>query len=395
MPAGELDARLARVAHILAQGDGDGAFALATETAERYPSSSAAITNLGYFYVQRGDPARARDFYVQALALDRANGEAQRGLAVACTQLGEPVPPTHAVVRTPFEGEGRAVELLVLVTLGSGNVVLERLLDPRRFAVTRLAVELFDERENLPAHDVVFNAIGEADAAEAALMRAERLLRKAHSRVLNDPRAVRSTGRARVARRLAGIAGLVVPAVEIVGRSEFDSRRWSFPVLLRAPGFHTGEHFIRVDAPAQLPGALASVPGDPLFAIEYVDVADGDGIFAKYRMMAIGGELYPLHAAFGTNWKLHYYSSDMNARADLREREAAFLRDPVAVLGENAYDALLAIVAEIGLDYMGIDFALDRDGAVVLFEANATMAIRRGEGAERILERWGALVGGD
>ena len=379
---------------MVAQGDPEGAFVLAIETAERYPKSPAALTNVGFFYVQRREPARARDAYARALALDRDNVEAQRGLAVACAQLGEPVPPAHALVRAPFEGEGRAVELLVLVTLGSGNVVLERLLDPRRFAVTKLAVELFDARDDLPPHDVVFNAIGEADAAEPALALAAQILRRPHGRVLNDPARIRSTGRAGVAQRLAGIPGLVVPAVELVARDAFAARAWSFPTLLRAPGYHTGEHFERVDSALDLPGALASVPGDPLFIIEYVDVADAGGIYAKYRMMAIGGELYPLHAAFGSHWKIHYFSSDMHVRADLRDREAAFIRDARGVIGEAGYRALEAIVAELGLEYMGIDFALDRNGSVVLFEANATMAVRQGAGAEAIVERWNALASG-
>ena len=44
-------------------------------------------------------------------------------------------------------------------------------------------------------------------------------------------------------------------------------------------------------------------------------------------------------------------------------------------LGPRAMAALSGIFDVLGLDYGGIDFALAADGSVVLFEANATMAI--------------------
>jgi glutathione synthase/RimK-type ligase-like ATP-grasp enzyme len=46
-------------------------------------------------------------------------------------------------------------------------------------------------------------------------------------------------------------------------------------------------------------------------------------------------------------------------------------------LGENALVALEGIRKTLGLDYGGIDFALSDEGEVLLFEANATMAVHR------------------
>ena len=39
--------------------------------------------------------------------------------------------------------------------------------------------------------------------------------------------------------------------------------------------------------------------------------------------------------------------------------------------------ALEAIRAELGLDYGGIDFSLDAEGGILLFEANANMRVDR------------------
>jgi hypothetical protein len=65
----------------------------------------------------------------------------------------------------------------------------------------------------------------------------------------------------------------------------------------------------------------------------------------------------------------------MAADAANRAEDGRFLADPAAVLGAPAMAALERIRAAIGLEYLGIDFALDRAGRVVVFEANATMIV--------------------
>jgi hypothetical protein len=46
-----------------------------------------------------------------------------------------------------------------------------------------------------------------------------------------------------------------------------------------------------------------------------------------------------------------------------------------AVLGTRVMGSLEAICSILDLDYGGIDFGLDRQGNLLLFEANATMVI--------------------
>ncbi len=148
-----------------------------------------------------------------------------------------------------------------------------------------------------------------------------------------------------------------------------------FPLLLRAPGFHTGQHFLRVETREDLAGAAATLPGDELLAIEFLDAAGADGLARKYRVMCIGGAFYPLHLAIAADWKVHYFSADMLDCEDHRAEEQRFLEDMPAVLGPRAMAALAHIAGAMGLDYAGIDFAVGADGALLLFEANATMVI--------------------
>ena len=354
-------------------GKSEDAFGLALEAVQRFPRSSLAHTNAGYFYILRGEPALALRSYESALRANPGNAEARRGLAVAKTQCGI-ASQGDSVATVPYRGTGNPVRVLVPITLGSGNVVTEQLFDDRYFAVSKLAVELHPPAGPLPEHDVVFNAIGEADSSAEALGKVSTLLAGSRKRVLNDPRAIARTGRYQQALRLADLADVRVPAISVVARD--GAHALQPPLLLRAPGYHAGEHFERLESDADIDRALEQLPSDSFFAIEYVDVRDTAGLYTKYRVMAVDGSLYPLHLAISRDWKVHYFSAQMAAHAEFRAREASFLRDPQAALGSRAWDALMRVVARLELDYAGIDFTLDADGEVVVFESNATMAVR-------------------
>ncbi|MDE1936191.1 hypothetical protein, partial [Bradyrhizobium sp.] len=150
---------------------------------------------------------------------------------------------------------------------------------------------------------------------------------------------------------------------------------FAFPVLLRSPGYHTGRNFVQVAQAVDLAAAATSLPGNELLAIQYLDARGQDGNARKYRVMMIGGKLFPLHLAISRNWKVHYFTSDMADEPDHRAEEMAFLQNPRGVLGETAFAALAAICERLALDYAGIDFGLNAAGELLLFEANATMVI--------------------
>jgi CheY-like chemotaxis protein len=86
---------------------------------------------------------------------------------------------------------------------------------------------------------------------------------------------------------------------------------------------------------------------------------------------------YPLHLAISKQWKIHYFNAAMRDHAEHRAEEARFLADMPGVLGEGAMAALERLSAAIGLDYGGIDFGLSQNGAILLFEANATMVVEQ------------------
>jgi hypothetical protein len=372
----------------LATGHRSAARTAYTQAVRCHPQNPVGRVNLGNLHFQDGDLHAAREQYEAALEANPEFPEAHQGLARTLDELGFRAAAEehryrgftgHASVVKPYRGRGAALSVLLLVSARFGNVATQLILDDRVFSVTALYVDFFDPGEPLPPHTAVFNAIGDADLCAATLERAASLVTRTRAPVINLPERVLQTGRLENARRLAGLTGVTAPAVRRIARgdhAQFEALGESlgFPLLLRSPGYHMGTHFVRVDRPSEILEAVASLPGEELFAIEYLDARGRDGLARKYRAMFLGGEIYPLHLAISADWKVHYFSAAMGELRH-REEEQRFLDDMRGVLGPVAMSGLGLIQARLGLDYAGIDFGVGADGSVLLFEANATMVI--------------------
>jgi hypothetical protein len=284
----------------------------------------------------------------------------------------------------PYRGDGPAVPVLLLISAAGGNIPTSTLLDDRQFLATVLVAEYADPNVPLPPHDLVFNSIGDADLCREGLEAAHRLLGRTDRPVINHPRAVLKTGRAGNVERLRGLPNLIVPRVVSVPRrllagaeaqAAIAERGFAFPFLLRAPGFQTGRYFVRVENSQALVAAAAQFPGDEVCLIDQLDARDGDGFFRKLRVMIIDRKIYPLHLAISRHWKIHYFKADMADSPENRRHDAAFLDDMPSFIGPRGMAALERINAALDLDCGGVDFAVNADGDILLFEANATMVM--------------------
>ena len=282
----------------------------------------------------------------------------------------------RALAPQRYRGSGPPIRVLLLASTRLGNVAARQFLDDRTFAVTVLYADAFDPGEPLPEHDIIFNAVGDADLCGAELRQVQVLLERAGETSLNPPAQVMLTTRLHNAQRLGRTDAVIAPRIlQIDSANPGSLGELRYPLLLRAPGFHMGRHFTRVEKAADLPAALAGLPQGELLAIEFLDARDADGMTHKFRVMFIDRQLYPLHLAISKDWKVHYFSAAMAGSAALRAQERRFLEDMPAVLGARAMQALAQVCAAIDLDYAGIDFGLAADGSILLFEANAAMAI--------------------
>ena len=371
------------------------------EAVKHHPGEVVCHVNLGSaLLVQGGNPSEARLHYENALRLDPELPQAHGGMFYALTQLGEfeaaKVHQSKAFGRknffhTPYRGAGQPAQILLLLSSTGGNTPIEKLLDDRIFETFVVVADFFDRQTPLPPHSLIINGIGDPDVASDALHAARSLVALSSAPVLNPPAAVLASSRCCNAARLAAIPGVIAPATASFlysalaahGAAEtLASAGFTFPLLLRAPGFHMGQHFVRVESPQDLHAAVAELPGSgrpeaELLAIQFLDARGPDGCARKYRVMIVGGRLYPLHLAISPNWKIHYFSADMADRPDHRAEERLFLTDMPAALGPKAVAALERLQQELGLDYGGIDFGLSPQGDILLFEANATMVVEQ------------------
>jgi hypothetical protein len=371
------------------------------EAVAQHPDDPMSLVNLGNALYESGEFEAARMHYETALRFDHGYAEAHQGLGYVLAELGdEDSAQRHRragfqdrpVIALPYRGQGRPVSVLLLISAAGGNIPTRRLLDDQVFQTFVVVPEFYDAKKlPLPAHQVVFNAIGDADLAAPALAAAQSVVALTAAPVINPPAAVLATGRADHA-RLAHLPGVVTPTTvtlprELLASSEAEAalarHGFHFPLLVRTPGFHTGRHFLRVENQEALADAVAELPGRELTVIEFLDARGADGKARKYRVMMIDGQLYPLHVAISSHWKIHYFTAEMAGNAEHRAEDAEFLENMPGVLGPRVMDALARIQATLGLDYGGIDFGLDSSGDLLLFEANATMVINPPEPDER------------
>ena len=391
---------------LVATGRRKAAQMVYAEAVKYYPEDVVCRVNLGSALLEGDDPQAARLQYEAALRIDPGFPQAHGGMYYALIRLGEPeAAASHqrrsfgkqSLFQSPYRGATPPIPVLLLVSSTGGNVPIEKLLDDCIYETSVLVADFYDPGISLPQRRFVFNGIGDPDVAADALVAAERLLKSNSAPLLNAPCAVRLTGRCHHAGRLKGVPNLICPTTvafpatllaEQGGPTVLAERGFRFPLLLRRPGFHMGKHFVRVESPQTLVAAVAEVSGHEtaeteLLAIEYLDACGADGCWRKYRVMMVGENLYPLHLAISTDWKIHYFSADMADRPDHRAEEAKFLADMPSALGSKAMSALKQVQAVLGLDYGGIDFGLNQQGDVLLFEANATMVVQQPDSDER------------
>jgi tetratricopeptide (TPR) repeat protein len=357
------------------------------------PESPKARVNLAHNLRESCEMEEARAEYETVLQKEPNLAEAHEGLAHVLMYLGDEkaawehhkksarknTPPTFS----PRE-EKNLTRVIVLASPCGGNSPIVRFLNKKTFHTLNVIPDFYDPSVPLPPHDLILNAIGDADHCGSSLKAAEGILQHATQPVLNLPARIRTTGREDNARLLGNLDGVVTPRIATFSHdvlagggalATLDQQGFTFPLLLRRPGFHEGSHFLRVENPADLKQAVSSIPGQNLLAIQYLDARDNDGKIRKYRVMMIDGRLYPLHKAISSEWMIHYFSAEMTESAAHRAEDEAFLEDMPSVLGPRAMRALELIRDTLGLDYAGADFSLGPNGEVFLFEANATMSI--------------------
>lgn len=281
-----------------------------------------------------------------------------------------PVQSTPASVREDYA-------LLVPCAPGpfTANTPADLLFDSRYVTLHRWYVEPSGFVPPLPGHDAVFVAIGESDEAAGRLRAVERYLATSTAPALNGPEQIAGLGRVPLAETFAQARRCRVVGTTRIARGRYAAEGFPVPHIVRPVGSHGGHGLERIDDDAQRAAYLASSSAEQLYVSPFVDYRSADGYFRKYRIVFVDGEPFAFHLAISPRWMVHYYNAPMAEHAWMRDEEHAFLARIGDVFAGELAEALREAAALLRLDYVGIDCAIDRDGKLLIFEADNALII--------------------
>lgn len=282
----------------------------------------------------------------------------------------------------------------------SGSCNVFNYLDDHRLIKTLLTLDAQrDTRLRKPRSEVIiFNQISEPDTHQLALKKLFGLQQMTpQNRWLNTPRSVLETGRDQIAKKLKNIPGLIMPqtvraklsGVEDLWR-EMKLAGLQFPVIIRECGTHAGQRMILLKSSQDLsPLYPLALDGRPFYLTEYYDYCE-DGIFTKYRLVLVNGQVFLRSIDSGAGWMVHYQD-----HLDLKEQDPAFEQREHDLLNhfETHLKALVQpvmtqIYQALKLDYFGVDCHINQRGEILIFEANANMNILQDDPTPALRELW-------
>ncbi|MTW20648.1 ATP-grasp domain-containing protein [Allochromatium palmeri] len=287
--------------------------------------------------------------------------------------------------RIPARTSPARLRLLALMAPGAimANVPVECLLDGSDIELDLYYVSpAVPDPAKLPAHDLLFVAIGESEANRPLLEAWAPRLRDWPCPVLNDPRRILDVARDWAGRRLQGQSGLVVPLTVRLDRGQLQALAsgeggsgLDVPWLVRPLDSHAGQGLTKVDRPEALLSLLDAQSSQTFFVSPFVDYRRPDGRFRKFRVVLIDGLPFAVHMGISDHWMIHYLNAGMDDSAAKRAEEAEFMANFERDFARRHAEALAAIQATFGLDYLGIDCAETADGRLLIFEVDPAMVV--------------------
>lgn len=232
----------------------------------------------------------------------------------------------------------------------------------------------------LPHYDVVLNAIAESPEACEALAIAAEFLRAQDRPFLNAPERVAATNRVKLVETLRDV-DCRLASVEEWTREEAAPAD-GFPLIIRPVGSHAGHGLAKIADVAALHAYLAASSAQTFYVSPFIDYSGSDGFFRKYRIIFVDGEAYPCHLGISPNWTIHYYNAPMAENRWMRDEEARFLQDLGNVFDARLRAVLSDVARAVGLEYFGIDCSIDRDGRLLVFEADPAMLVHTSDPVE-------------
>jgi tetratricopeptide (TPR) repeat protein len=368
--------------------------AMLLELVAERPQDGAIRHQLGKVHFELNEVESALECFEQAIARDPRDADSlywlggirqERGETEAARAAYARAATIKPLIRRPAVKSPAEFRVLALYAPFGGNTPTDYLFKNAAYDTDTLALfgsDGYDAEAFGQGVAVVVNLISDVDQAARMLPEAALLVDDLGKPTVNHPRDILRTARDAVAALLAGLPGCRIPAVlrqkagTVLAADDVLAALPSTTAILARPvGTHGGDDFERIEGAAELGTYLAQPAETDRYFIEYVDYRSADGYFRKYRFIFVDHQILPYHLAIANGWKVHHVNTDMANQAWMQQEEAAFLTDPAAVFDAGHYRALEQIRRRVGLDYFGIDCALDAGGNLVVFEVNASMLV--------------------
>ena len=246
----------------------------------------------------------------------------------------------------------------------------------------------------LPEHDVAIVIASDSDECREALRIIDEMAPRWPRPMLNPPRRVSNLDRDKLHRLLQGVEGLDIPATICVTSAQLAevargdlspadiAAELQFPLIVRPRGSHAGVGLAKIDDRAAIDGYLAERTEQEFFVSRFVDYANEDGLFRKFRVVFVAGKPYACHMAIADRWDIWYLNAGMSDSAAKRLEEQTFMQTFDFGFARRHATALAGMVERIGLDYFTVDCAENKRGDLLIFEADNTAVVHNMDSPE-------------
>jgi hypothetical protein len=341
-------------------------------------------------------------------------GNKQTGLSIQAEVVG-----FHQLFRSPCAAKQPTLRVLALaaaIDMG-GNTPIEFLLEESAIELLTLyVVPGIDVPLPPPDHDVAIVIASDSAECRDALRMIEEISPRWPRPMLNPPRLVCNLDRDKLHGLLRGIEGLEIPATIGVTRAQLANVAQSevaladlaaelrLPIIARPHGSHAGVGLAKLDDLAAIGRYLEERAEQEFFVSRFVDYANEDGFFRKYRIVFVDGRPYACHMAIATRWDIWYLNAGMSDNAAKRLEEETFMRTFDIGFARRHATALAGMAERIGLDYFTVDCAENKQGELLIFEADNTAVVHNMDSPEvfpykppqmrKIFEAFAAMLSG-
>ncbi len=319
-------------------------------------------------------------------------GEKQTGLLIQAEALA-----FHRLYRSPCSAAQPGLRVLALaaaIDMG-GNTPIEFLLEESGVELLTLYVTGGTELPvPLPDHDIAIVIASDSEECRDALGIIDRAAPRWPRPMLNPPHLVRNLDRDKLHGLLRGIEGIDIPATVSVTRAQLSDVAQSrlsladiaaelrLPLIVRPRGSHAGVGLAKLDDRDAIARYLAEREEQEFFVSRFVDYASEDGLFRKYRVVFVDGRPYACHMAIADRWDIWYLNAGMTESPAKRLEEETFMRTFEIGFARRHQSALAGMAERIGLEYFTVDCAENKNGELLVFEADNTAVVHNMDSPE-------------